>query len=294
MACSSVFDEGIDIARTKCGGDLELEDEKFYSPFLFGGDEDFINTLELTLIEGTLPSATNRGSLVNETFVRYFDLKDPVGQKIPGDRGEISGVVKDFTVGSFKQEIPPVIISYYENGRALLIDYSSHNLGRLIEQLRKEWAEVFPDRFFDYQVIQEDLLTKHNDEIFLSRMVIAFSLLSIVLSCFGLFALSWAVVHNRTKEIGIRKVLGATSADILNLLTLSFTKRIALAFVIAAPISYYLMNKWLQGFVNRIELDAWIFVISALVMGFVSALALSVQTLKATITSPVAELRQGD
>ena len=268
---------------------LELEDGKFYSPYLFGGDADFLKTLELELIHGEIPSKETQGKLVNQRLVRQFDLQ--VGERIPGTDDFILGVVRDFTVGSFREEIPPVIISFYENGKALLVDYRGGDLTRLIPQLQGEWQILFPDNVFDYQVIPVDLMNKYKEEISLFRIVITFSIISIVLSCFGLFALSWAVIQNRTKEIGVRKVLGATSMDILNLLTLSFTKRIAVAFVIAAPVGYYLMNQWLTRFVNRIDLNIWIFVTAALIMIVVSAVTLSLQTFKATKTSPVDEIR---
>jgi putative ABC transport system permease protein len=246
-------------------------------------------TLELELIEGEIPSRENQGKLVNQRLARQFDLS--VGEKIPGTDDFIQGVVKDFTIGSFKEEIPPVIISFYENGRALLVDYRGGDLARLIPQIKAEWQDLFPDAFFDYQIIPIDLMKKYKAEISLFKIVITFSIISIVLSCFGLFALSWAVIQNRTKEIGVRKVLGASSIDILNLLTTSFTKRIAVAFVIAAPLGYYLMDQWLTRFVNRIDLDIWIFATSALIMIVVSALTLSVQTAKATMTNPVDEIR---
>lgn len=131
----------------------------------------------------------------------------------------------------------------------------------------------------------------HKEDIFLFRVVTLFSVISIVLSCFGLFALSWAVTQNRRKEIGIRKVLGATPKDVLQLVTLSFAKRVAVAFVIAVPVGYYLMNKWLSGFVKKIDLGPEIFIMSAVIMTIVSAITLSFQTLQAVFTNPVQEIR---
>src|SRR5690606_3618188 len=176
---------------------------------------------------------------------------DPIGEKVPGDGRVIAGVVKDFTGSSFKQEIPPSIIAYYENGRASLIDYNGNDLGRPISQLGMEWKKVFPASYFDYQAVPTDLMKKYRDDIFLFKIVISFSIVSILLSCFGLFALSWAVVQNRTKEMGIRKVLGANPSDVLLLLSSSFVRHIAIAFLIAAPVGYYFMDRWLTGFVNR-------------------------------------------
>lgn len=272
---------------------LELEDGSSYSPYLFVGDEDLVNTMQLELIEGSVPSSQNDGNLVNETLVRMFDMKDPIGKATPGTEGKIVGIVRDFTIGSFREPIPPVIISSYkEEGKALLINYTGNDLKGLLAQLRSEWERVFPNDNFDYRIIQEDLMEGHKEDIFLFRVVTLFSVISIVLSCFGLFALSWAVTQNRRKEIGIRKVLGATPKDVLQLVTLSFAKRVAVAFVIAVPVGYYLMNKWLSGFVKKIDLGPEIFIMSAIIMTIVSAITLSFQTLQAAFTNPVQEIRR--
>jgi putative ABC transport system permease protein len=269
----------------------DLDDEQFYTPYLFGGDEDFFKTLDLNLIEGELPSEKNNGKLVNQKLVRQFNLKKPVGEQVPGTKDLIIGVVEDFTCSSFKQEIPPAIISYHKGGRSLLIDFKGNDLSRLLPQIQAEWKSVFPDYSFTYRIIQEELMKKYKEDTFFYKIIVAFSIISMILSCFGLFALSWAVIQSRTKEMGIRKVLGATSIDILNLLTLTFTKRIIVAFIIAAPIGYYLMNQWLTRFANKIELNVWIFGISGLIVTLVAFVTLSLQTVKATMTNPVDEIR---
>lgn len=269
----------------------DLEDEKFYTATLFSGDEDFMETLDLTLIEGELPSEVRAGKLVNQTLVKQFNLKNPVGEKIPGTEDVIIGVVKDFTCGSFKQEIPPAIISYSTTGQSLLIDYKGKDLTMLFPPLQAAWKEVFPDHIFGYKIMQEELMKKYKEDSFIYKIIVTFSIITMVLSCFGLFALSWAVVQSRTKEMGIRKVLGATALNVLNLLTLTFIKRILAAFLIAAPIGYYLMSEWLTRFANRIDLDIWIFVSSGLAVTVVAFATLSLQTVKAAMTNPVDEIR---
>jgi len=269
----------------------DLGNGQFYNSYLFGGDNDYFKTLGLKLVEGELPSETNTGKVVNQKLVRQFNLKSPIGEHVPGTKDIIIGVVEDFTCGSFKQEIPPVIISYSKNGQALLIDYQGNDLATLLPQLQTDWKNVFPDSFFTYKVIQEELMKKYKEDTFFYKIIITFSIVSMILSCFGLFALSWAVIQGRIKEMGIRKVLGATPLDLLNLLTLTFTKRIALAFAIAAPVGYYLMNQWLTRFANKIELNFWIFCISGLMVTFVAFVTLSLQTIKATMTNPVDEIR---
>lgn len=269
----------------------DLDNEKFYTPYLFGGDEDYLKTLDLKLVAGELPSETNKGKLVNQKLVQQFNLKKPLGELIPGTKDVIVGVVEDFTCGSFKQEIPPAIISFNKEGQSLLIDYSGNDLSEILPPIQMEWNNVFPDYSFTYRAIQEELMKKYKEDTFFYKIIITFSVISMILSCFGLFALSWAVIHSRTKEIGIRKVLGATALDILNLLTLTFTKRIILAFMIAAPAGYYLMDQWLTRFANKIELNIWIFSISGLLVTLVAFVTLSLQTIKATMTNPVDEIR---
>lgn len=269
----------------------DLDNDEFYTPYLLGGDEDYLKTLDLRLIEGELPSEMNNGKLVNQTLVRQFNLKKAVGELVPGTKDVIVGVVNDFTCGSFKQEIPPAIISFYKEGQSLLIDYGGSNLSNLLPQIQTIWRSVFSDYPFTYRVIQEELMKKYKEDTSFYKIMITFSVISMILSCFGLFALSWAVVQSRTKEMGIRKILGATPLDILNLLTLTFTKRIILAFTIAAPVAYYFMNEWLTRFANKIELSIWIFLISGLLVISIALITLSLQTIKATMTNPVDEIR---
>lgn len=135
-------------------------------------------------------------------------------------------------------------------------------------------------------------MKKYKDDTFLYKTVVAYSVVSMIISGFGLFALSWAVAQSRMKEVGIRKVLGANARDIAQLLTTSFVKRIAVAFLIAAPISYYLMNDWLHQFVQRIALDVTTFALAAVMVTVVALATMSFQTLKAALHNPVDELKQ--
>ncbi len=269
----------------------ELENDKFYSPFLFGGDNDFLKTLKLNLLEGNLPSKTYKGKLVNQELVRQFNISNPIGSKVPGTEDIIIGVVEDFTCGSFKEGIPPVIISYFDNGRSLLIDYEGNNLANLLPKIQTEWEDVFPNYPFEYRVIEDEIIKKHKQDTFLYKIIITFSIISIILSCFGLFAFSWAVIQSRTKEMGIRKILGASAMNVLNLLTLVFTKRISLAFVIAVPIGYYLMNLWLSGFANKIEFNLLAILIPGIIIALIAFSTLSFQTVKATRQNPINEIR---
>jgi putative ABC transport system permease protein len=269
----------------------DLEDGKFYTPFLFSGDEDYIHTLNLTIVEGKLPVAGSSDKLVNQKLVKYFNLRQPVGALIPGTKDRISGVVKDFTCVSFKEEIPPAIIATVATAPKLVVDFSGADWTALIPKMEAVWKTIYPADIFSYRLIQEDLLNKYKADIFFYKTIVSFSVISMLISCFGLFALSWAVASGKTKEIGIRKVLGARTEDILKLLTLTFVKRIAIAFLLATPVAYYLMQRWLESFVYRISLGIALFVSAAAMVFVVAVITLSFQTLKAAFTNPVEELK---
>jgi putative ABC transport system permease protein len=269
----------------------DLSSGEYYTPFVFSGDADFMKTLNLTLIEGQPLAENVHGKLVNEKLVHEFNIVHPVGATIPGTEDKIIGVVKDFTCVSFKEVVPPVIISFESRAQRVLIDYDGKDLSALIPMIQVAWNKIFPGYIFTYQVIQQDLLKKYKSETFFYKIIVAFSIATVIVSCFGLFGLSWAVSQSRVKEIGIRKVLGATTNDVLKLLANTFLKRIVLAFLIAAPVGYFLMDKWLQNFVNRIPLDVWIFAVSALLVLITACATLSLQTIKAALTNPVDELR---
>lgn len=269
----------------------DLEDGKFYTPFLFAGDEDMFATLNLTLLEGELPSATRLGKVVNEKLVKEFSLQHPVGEKVPGTEDRIIGVVMDFTCTSFKDEIQPAILSYSVDNSRLIVDYSGHSVGTLLPDIKRAWTKHFPDHVFNYTVVQEDLMKKYKDETFFYKTVVAFAITSLVISCFGLFALSWAVAQSRTREMGVRKVLGATGGDVMSLLTMSFLRHILIAFAIAAPVGYYLMREWLNHFARRIPLGASIFIIAGASVIMMAFFTMSIQTVKAARTNPVDELK---
>ncbi|HMJ69816.1 MAG TPA: FtsX-like permease family protein [Cyclobacteriaceae bacterium] len=270
----------------------ELEDGKLFTPFIFSGDEDFIATLDLKLTQGSLDLKNVSEKLVNETLVKHFNMADPIGMTIPGTEDRIAGVVKDFTCASFKQEIPPVIISYNANANQLLIDYSGTDLVSLLPKVRAAWSEMFPNELFGYKIIQQDLMKKYSEETLFYKIVVASSITSMIISCFGLFALSWAVIKSRAREMGIRKILGAGAADVLRLLTASFAKRLLVAFVLAAPAGYYMMDLWLSRFVYKVTMSAWIFVAAAVVLATITVVTLGIQTTKASLSSPLDEIRE--
>jgi putative ABC transport system permease protein len=140
--------------------------------------------------------------------------------------------------------------------------------------------------------MQDEVMKKYSEETLFYKVVLSASITSMIISCFGLFALSWAVIRSRSKEMGIRKVLGASVANILGLLTVSFMKRLVFAFILAAPVGYYLMNLWLSRFVYKAPIDSWVFVITGGALAAIAVFTLGIQTLKASLSSPLNEIRE--
>ncbi len=269
----------------------ELEDGNVFTPYLFQGDEDLLPTLKLSSVEGSVELNDTTDVLVNETLVRQFAMVSPVGQIIPGTRQRITGVVKDFMCSSFKQQVPPVIISYQPHAKLALVDYSGKELKAILPSVRYAWQTVYGNSYMAVHVLQDDLMKKYSDETMLFQVVIATSIVSIVLSCFGLFAMSISVIRRRRREMGIRKVLGAMATDVVWILSTSFFKRASIAFVLAAPVAFYLMNEWLARFAYRVSIDGREFLLSGVTMVLVVVATLVVQTVRAARVNPVDEIK---
>ena len=270
----------------------ELENDEYYTPNVFSGDEDLINTFGLELIRGDYHN--RKGEIVNETLVKYFNFIDPLGETLPGTKNLIIAVVKDFNIGSFKNEIPPVVISLDENdplGKSMILDYPAGKLAGILPEIEKSWQRVYPDYPFGYRLIEDELIKAHKDDLYFLKIIVSFSLISILITCFGLFSLAWAITQNRTKEIGIRKVIGATFIDIFRLLTVDFSKWILVAFILATPIAWYLMNEWLQNFSFRIKLSPVIFMAGGIIIFVIALLTVSIHAIRAARVNPVDELR---
>lgn len=270
----------------------ELPDKSIYAPFLLIGDESLAKTMGLTIIKGQNLNPQNpSGKLVNETFVRFFDMKDPIGQAIPGTKDYILGVVNDFNCVSLKQEIPPYIISYSEGQNFLLIDVAAAKLEKIIPLVAKEWSQIYPNEPFQYKLIEDELLAKHKEDTYLFRMVISFTIASLLISCFGLFGIASFTHSRRTKEIGIRKVLGASFANILMMVWKDYVKLISISFIVAVPIVNYFLDEWLKEFAYRIELSWWLYLIPGLFVVLMTLLTISGQSIKAANTNPVDSLK---
>ena len=273
-------------------------------------DEDYINTVGLQLVAGSnftqqdvkdvTPDSQELRTyhfILNESAAKQLGWtpKEAVGKKMFLDNsrpGYVSGVVKDFNFQSLHSPIKPFVLFPELWGRELLVKLSGSHLSQTISFLKSKWKDLVPDRPFEYHFLDEDYDKLYQSESRLGEVMKIFTSAGILLACFGLFGLSSYAIEQRRKEIGIRKVLGASAANITNLLATNFIKLVLVAFVIAVPIAWIVMNKWLENFAYRINISWMVFIIAGLAVMIITFLTISFQSVKAALANPVKSLRR--
>jgi len=278
-----------------------VESEKVALPFIFTG-HDFATVYNLEMVAGrdfskTFSTDTNFVYLVNEAAVKQYDLNPVIGRVIAsGDRnpqrGQIVGVVKDFHFAPLHQKIEPLVIGLF-NGPIpyVSVKLSSTNLSQTIGQIEKLWAQIEPDRPMEFSFLDDQLDQAYRFESQLGKIVGYFAALAIFIACLGLFGMASFAAEQRTKEIGIRKVLGASVPGVIALLSRDFTKLVLFGFLLAAPLAYLAMNRWLDDFAYRISLGPGVFLFAGLAAFMIALLTVSYQSIKAALTNPVEALR---
>ena len=267
-----------------------------------------INTLGLKLLAGTdLPDVIGRTDstcyvLINEKVMKFLGYKTPeeaIGKHIITEMSAtnsiISGIVKDFNYTNLKSEIGGY--TYYtmnnpsESPRNLLIRYKTADLQTYMEEVKKIYTAIAPDAAFDFSFLDQHVQDQYENEIRSSNVMTLFSFLTLFIACLGLLGLAAYTAESRSKEIGIRKVLGASISSIIHLLSANYIKLICIAFLIAAPIAYYLFNSWLNNFVYHIEMPWWAYAVAILIVTIIAFITIGFQTFKAAILNPVNSLR---
>ena len=257
-------------------------------------DADFMDVYELQLREGRwfgVGEADMQNVILNETAIREYGIIEPyIGQRfdLSGMKGHIIGVVKDFHFRSLHEKITPLVI-YQRNPLlyTLNIKIQEGQSAEAIRAIGTIWSEFFPNDPFDYVFIDDSFAQLYKSDIRILRMIFVFSVLAVVIAMLGLFGLSVFAAERRTKEIGIRKVFGASVPDIVRLLTREFFVLVAIAFVIAAPVAWWAMNRWLENFAYHIDITVWIFISGAMVTLVIALIAVGFQSIKSAIANPV-------
>jgi putative ABC transport system permease protein len=263
-------------------------------------DEDYMNTLGIKLISGrnfsSQIASDTAGMIVNEAFVKRFGFKNPLNKTVYRDSYGIQpyhivGVIKDFNFSSLKDQIKPLALVYNEDRGAITARVSTANLSALMSQIETKWKDFSPNQQFSYSFMDADFDATYRSEQRIGELFIAFSTLAIVIACLGLFGLAAYAAEQRNKEIGIRKVLGATVSGIAGMLSMDFIKPVFIAIVIASPLAWFAMNKWLQDFAYRQNIQWWILAIAGVVALAIAFVTISFQAIKAAIANPVDSLR---
>ncbi|MGV3540738.1 MAG: ABC transporter permease [Rufibacter sp.] len=275
-------------------------DRNFNLNFRFA-DEHYLKTFNIPLIAGRMyqKSDTIQELVVNETFLRQVGEKSPeaaLGKKMlvngGQNEGRIVGVVKDYHVGSLRESIDPVVMStwkyfYYSlNAKIEMKDAKS-----AIAHLQRVWSTAYPDDVFYYEFLDDTIAEFYATEQRQAHLFKIFSVIAILIGCLGLYGLVSFMVTQRTKEVGVRKVLGASSASIVGLFSRDFAVLVLIAFVIAAPISYYFMEQWLQDFTYRIDIGYWVFLAAGAITLLIALTTVSLQALRAAFSNPVTALK---
>ena len=260
---------------------------------------DFVKTMKLQLTAGRDFSkdfgTDSVGFLLNETAVKKIGFKDPIDHSITWGNhpGKVIGVVKDFHFNSMHETIEPLIMRLDDNWNwgTVLVRIKAGKTKQAIGSLEKICKQVNPNFPFTYQFSDEEFANLYKSETIVSMLANIFAFLAIFISCLGLFGLASFTAEQRIKEIGVRKVLGASAANIVALLSANFLKPIVLAFLMAFPAAWYAMNNWLQHYAYRIELGWWMFALAGLLTIAIAIITVSYQSIKAAIANPVKSLR---
>jgi len=263
--------------------------------------EDYFKTMKINVLQGReLRDGDENQIVVNESLLRAFDMDyDKVlGSKIiatfqggSDEEFEIVGVVSDFHFADLKNPIEPLVL--YKSSRLnwMVLRTETTDFKQLLGQLEGVWKSTVADVPFFYAFMDQEIGKMYEEEKRLGNISMLFTIIAILISCLGLFGLVSYIAEQKKKEIGIRKVLGASINSVINLLTKDFIKLVGIAFLIASPIAYYFMQRWLEDFTYRIDIEWWVFVLAGGFAFVITLLTVGFQSLKSAVANPVKSLR---
>lgn len=261
---------------------------------------DFLEIMDLKIAKGrgfsrTIATDSTDAFLVNQEAVRQMGLENPIGKWVSAwdKKGRIIGILEDYHTASLHEKIKPEIVDVKENLNFgyVLIRTLPGQTKEALAGLGNVYAEINPDRPFDFQLADSEYQAMYQSEQVIAKLSNVFSVLAILISCLGLLGLAMFSAQQRIKEIAVRKVLGASISNIMELFSKDIIKLIGFSFLITVPIGWYAMNKWLQGFAYKIDLSWWIFALAGLAAFLVAFLTISSQSLKVARSNPADSLR---
>ncbi|MFC2088088.1 ABC transporter permease [Calditrichota bacterium] len=269
-------------------------EEKYLANFI-GTDENYLNTLQLQMTQGRYFSkdfmSDSMAVIVNEAALAVMGMDEPIGKKFM-ENYHIIGVIKDFHFQSLHKKIAPLVIFYQpEDYQSLLTKIKSDQITETINEINIKWQRLVPEFPLEFHFLDEHIDKQYHADQQAEKIINIFTILALFIAILGLLGMASYIAELRTKEIGIRKTLGASIPGIFSLLSKEFVKWILIANILAFPIGWYVMNKWLQSFAYRMDLTIWLFLFSGILAIGVAILTVSFQVFKAAIMNPVKALR---
>ena len=268
-------------------------------------DDTFIETMGITILEGRGFSRmqmadTANGVLINETLAKRMNWDDPIGKKVQIGGGQdnnnpvarVVGLMKDYNQTGLYNEVESYLLMFRLDNRIIYVKMGDKDVPGTLDFIEQKWKEIFPDIPLEYTYLEDDFKNQFEEDQKRGLILAVFSILTIIIASLGLFGLSSYTVEQRTKEIGIRKVLGANVVNITGMIIKDFFILILFSMLIAFPVAYYLMKDWLQDYTYRTSLSLWIFVLSGLAMMVIALLTVSFHTYRAGNANPVDSIQQ--
>ncbi|HEV3252306.1 MAG TPA: FtsX-like permease family protein, partial [Puia sp.] len=267
----------------------------------FRVDENYIPTMGMQIAKGRNFSleykSDSLGIILNETAANLLGFKDIHSVQLfrPDNNKAVAfhviGIVKDFNYSTMHEKVGPLVMQLGENRKSISLRINSRNIPSLISEVESKWRVMAPGLPFRYTFMDNDFNNMYHTEQRTGILFVSFAVFAILIACLGLFGLVSYAAEQRTKEIGIRKVLGARVGGIVAMLSKDFTKLVLIASIIGFPIAWWAMNKWLQSFAYRISISWWVFMIAGLTTILIALITVSFQAIKAAIVNPVTSLR---
>jgi putative ABC transport system permease protein len=269
-------------------------------------DADYLNTMGMSLEKGrnfspALPTDST-AMVINETAARMLGYSlDPINKtvyyplskngKVVTTEFHIIGVLKDFNFKSLRDNITPIVMMLGNNNDAMSVRISAKNLTPFVSKIEQKWDALSPNQHFEYSFMDEDFNNAYQFEQHTGKLFLCFTVFAIIIACLGLFGLAAYAAEQRNREIGIRKVLGADVSVIVAMLSKDFIKLVFISIGIGAPLAWFAMQKWLQGFAYRENIPWWVIASAAFGAIVIALVTISFQSIKAALANPVESLR---
>ncbi|MEM9142514.1 MAG: ABC transporter permease [Bacteroidota bacterium] len=270
---------------------------------LWSADENYLNALEIPILLGRnfstdFPSDISDAVIVNETFVRQSNLEDPIGKQLVLNENEeyrqtktIVGVMKDYHYGSLREAIGPLVFSMAQKPGKILVKLQKARQQEALAAISKVYAQLMPDAVFDYQFLNELNAKQYVREQRWQKIVTSATLLAFLVCALGLFGMAHLSANQRIRELGIRKVLGATVSQLVILLSINFLRLVLISFIIAMPLAWWITNLWLQGYAYKTPVGWTVFGLAAIITILITLIAIGLRAIGAAMANPVKSLR---